>query len=557
MDGIDLPPGGERASLWAYVSVSRDTYALVADFADRMGVYHGVKTPPANAPAVWCSWYYYGTEFTEALCREDLAALAKEHVPFDVFLIDDCWQQAYGDWQPNGRWPGGMKAMADEIRAAGYIPGLWTCPYLAAPNSRLAQEHPEWLLKLADGNRCTFSKSFVLDPTFPGVCEHLENEYRRMARDWGYAYHKMDFMRPVYLDPKVRFHDHTVTRLEAYRMGLEAIRRGMGPDIYLSVCGGHYGGSIGLANTQRSGSDVGDRWEPAAITRFQQNLLRTWMGRLWHTDADAMMVRRREQDDGKVPGGKFRLGRFTDPEAQVVALNQYLAGGIVCFTERFQELAPDRKRLYTHVIPSVNSPAVPLPSTLQLDALHGSCPSQLLTRVTPRCKDLLPWVTVTVVNWADESHDEQVVLSPQVLDTLAGPAYLVFDWFEQKLLGRYDAGACIPLGKLPPHSARLLRITSWDGRQPVLAGTDLHFSGGGVEIADWRVAPDGVDGRIDTHWQVPVKLTVAFPASPARAPAPDDQAGQQSSHPIQWEGRPVTARTVEVPAGATRFTVRP
>ena len=44
-----------------------------------------------------------------------------------------------------------------------------------------------------------------------------------------------------------------------------------------------------------------------------------------------------------------------------------------------------------------------------------------------------------------------------------------------------------------------------------LVGTDLHFSGGGIEIGEWCVADSGIEGAIDTQWNYPTTVTVAFP----------------------------------------------
>jgi len=508
-DGCLLPPGGQRTSQWACLQIGPDASDLMTDFADRQARYHGIKPPTRSAPSVWCSWYYYGPGFTEKDYLEDLAYLQKDHVPFDVFLIDDCWEMAYGDWLANDAWPSGMKAIADRIREVGYVPGLWTCPYLLGRDSQIVKEHPEWRLKFEDSTFHTFPRdksNFVLDPTYPGACDFLEKLYRRLTHDCGFTYHKMDFMRAVFLDKRVNFYNPNVTRLEAYRLGLEAIRRGCGPDAYISVCGGHFGGSIGIADSQRSGSDVGTQWKDNALVRFKQNILRTWMGRLWHTDADAMMVRRRESVPEDIPFGKFRLGRFNDDEARTVALNQYFTGGLVCLTEKFQEMSADRKSLYHHVIPSIGAGAI------ALDPIEPICPSRLLTRVTPNCDTLTPWVTLTVVNWTDEPKSFSVELASKVLETVPGNRVLVSEFFSQKILGVYRAGLTVELGELAPHGGRLLRITAWDGENPVLAGTDLHFSGGGAEIVQWQTAKGSVSGVISTAWNTPVRVTVAFPA---------------------------------------------
>ena len=107
---------------------------------------------------------------------------------------------------------------------------------------------------------------WVLDLTYPGVCEYLEDKYRMLSHDWGFKYFKFDFMRAVFINDGARFYDATKTSLEAYRMGLEAIQRGTGKDAYLNVCGGHYGASMGIANAQRSGSDVISNWKNSELT---------------------------------------------------------------------------------------------------------------------------------------------------------------------------------------------------------------------------------------------------------------------------------------------------
>ena len=45
----------------------------------------------------------------------------------------------------------------------------------------------------------------------------------------------------------------------------------------------------------------------------------------------------------------------------------------------------------------------------------------------------------------------------------------------------------------------------------LLAGTDLHFSMGGVEINQWKTEDNSIAGSIDTEWEYPVKITAVFP----------------------------------------------
>lgn len=162
----------------------------------------------------------------------------------------------------------------------------------------------------------------------------------------------------------------------------EAIRRGVGNDAYISVCGGHYGASIGLANSQRSGSDVLSLWDENEISKYRQNILRTWMSRLWHVDPDAMMVRRQVEPLSLPSHQKITLGLFSDGEAQTNALNQFMGGGLVTTTEDFATIDSDRKELFKHVVPSVNTPSVPV------DIYNLNCPEIMSTPIKPFCTSL-------------------------------------------------------------------------------------------------------------------------------------------------------------------------
>jgi hypothetical protein len=46
----------------------------------------------------------------------------------------------------------------------------------------------------------------------------------------------------------------------------------------------------------------------------------------------------------------------------------------------------------------------------------------------------------------------------------------------------------------------------------VLAGTDLHFSMGGIEIKEWKYDIGSVEGIIGTDWLYPVNITTVFPS---------------------------------------------
>jgi melibiase-like protein len=153
---------------------------------------------PRPAPTVWCSWYEYFTAVTEDDIHENLRAMDTLDLPVDVVQIDDGYQKALGDWLTlSGRFRS-RAGIADAIRARGRRAGIWTAPFLVDPASDLAAEHPEWLVRTADGDFTHAGRNWghdlrVLDTTHPGAAAYLTEVFRTLRAE-GYDYFKVDFL---------------------------------------------------------------------------------------------------------------------------------------------------------------------------------------------------------------------------------------------------------------------------------------------------------------------------------------------------------------------------
>ena len=80
----------------------------------------------------WCSWYQYFHAVTEHDIRANLAA--PNDWPIDVFQLDDGFQSEIGDWlDRKDTFPGSLDALARDIDAAGFVPGIWIAPFIASP----------------------------------------------------------------------------------------------------------------------------------------------------------------------------------------------------------------------------------------------------------------------------------------------------------------------------------------------------------------------------------------------------------------------------------------
>lgn len=153
-------------------------------------------TPPASAyEPMWCAWGYE-RRFEP---QEILATLPKvKELGYKWAGVDDGYQTANGDWDlipakfPNG--DADMKALVDSIHSAGLLAMLWWVPGDADPRSKLANEHPDWIVHNPDGSPAEISwwDTYYLDPTEKGVLQHQRDLVKKFLDDWGYDGLKTD-----------------------------------------------------------------------------------------------------------------------------------------------------------------------------------------------------------------------------------------------------------------------------------------------------------------------------------------------------------------------------
>jgi alpha-galactosidase len=255
-----------------------------------------------HPPRVWCSWYSLLSWVNERKILKVLADFGT--MPFDVFQIDDGWQLAHGDWEANSKFPSGMQSLAEKIAATGRTPGIWLAPFLLSENSRLAKDHPDWILRDSSGMPVsagiTWSGNMIgLDVSHPEVLAWLDQLIRKV-RSWGYGYIKLDFL---YIGGLIGKRFREFPREVAYRNALQVIREAAG-DAYLLACGAPIVPSLGLCDGLRVGPDVAPFWINIPMTVWlnnpndlcTHNAIRTSLHRLWlsplvNVDPDVMFFR--------------------------------------------------------------------------------------------------------------------------------------------------------------------------------------------------------------------------------------------------------------------------
>lgn len=333
---------GERWLLDSVVMIAGpDRGAALAAFAMRTARLNQAR---AGAPlhTGWSSWNALGADlqFDQVLAN---AQVAVSRAPMlDYVQIDDGYQAAMGDWfEVRPDFGGSMADLCAAITRTGKKPAVWVAPLIAERNSKLFGAHPDWFIKDANGaplasNTVSFggwrhAPWYGLDGSHPGVQNHLEQLFRRMRMEWGVDYFKLDALFWGAL-PEGHFQNSKMSRVEAYRSALAAIRSGAG-DAFITVANAPLWPTIGFADASRASNDVRDTW-PSFKLVGRQNLRRSWMHRrLWVTDPDSIMLE----------------GDATDSEFRVHWTSVYISGGIFLTGDDLTKTRPERLEILSRL----------------------------------------------------------------------------------------------------------------------------------------------------------------------------------------------------------------
>ncbi len=352
----ELAPGERRGLEPVRAAVGTDVNRLLQEHADAHGAF-GAARSDAPFQAGWCSWYHFFHDVTEEdlLRNLDALAAARNEVPISVVQLDDGFQREIGDWlETNAKFPRGLAPVAEGIRSAGFLPGLWTAPFNAVPKSRVFEDHPEWFLRDEAG---AFFRGLVhptwnpedgavhvLDTTRAEVVAHLEKTFREI-HDLGFVYHKIDFLFSAAM-PSVAA-DMQVTRAERLRAGLEAVRRGVGERDFILGCGCPLGPAVGVVDGMRIGPDVAPRWgndapikipgieptQPSTRSAVRNVLARAFQHRrLWLNDPDCLMARTSDTN-------------LTPNEAATLGASIAGSAGMLIFSDDWQHLGDEGRAL--------------------------------------------------------------------------------------------------------------------------------------------------------------------------------------------------------------------
>ena len=308
----------------------------------------GVEPARGKRLSGYTSWYNLYENISEESIDADLKGFAGSDKLPDVFQIDDGYENAVGDWLVmNERFPHGMKAAADKIRAAGMMPGIWLAPFAAEKKSILVREHPDWLLRDENGEAqmggCNWSGFYGLDIYNPEVRAYLKQVFDTVVRDWGYKLLKLDFLYAACLIPR-----RDKTRAQVMYDGMRFLRELAGDALILG-CGVPLAPAFGMVDYCRIGCDMTLNWLGDKIMRplhrevpsTRNTLLNTVYrrhldGRAWRNDPDVFLLR----DDNM---------KLTPEQREKLAIIDALFGGVLFTSDNVGAYDEAKRRAYERI----------------------------------------------------------------------------------------------------------------------------------------------------------------------------------------------------------------
>lgn len=452
-----------RFGLEAYADVIRRNYRIVL---------------PAQ-PAVHCTWYCdKGSDERRVSVRAGDIRKALKPYGLGILQIDSGWQsgstsngerKVFLKADPQGGYPSGMAAIADSIRAAGIVPGLWMMPFSGSQDDPWFADKMDWFAKRGDGKPYwTMWGGTCLDLTQPSVRQYVRKIIGQAVNDWGYGYLKLDgiacglavntlnqnaFKEDEYGEAVLS--DSAKTQMQAMREGLGIVREAAKGAFIMTCCAPQnmrsMGACVGLTDAMRIGPDNTADWK-GMMRGLRFSCYSYFLNRrVWYNDPDPFFVRE-----------SFPLN-----EARCLASWVALSGQMNSTSEKYGELPPERLDLIRRTLPAHHGIARPV-DLFETDMPRIWC----VTKGDGEGRQTV----LGFFNWGDSSAE--VKMPPAKAELNAGRPFIAFDYWNNAI--RPFSGNSIAI-TLPPRSCAVLSVREITGHPQVLS-TSRHITQGMTDV---------------------------------------------------------------------------
>jgi hypothetical protein len=330
--------------------------------------------PRSPAPTGWNTWDYYAGAITMNDVRRELAALRDAGMTNRLrhIVLDMGWEQAWGEWAPNRRFPASFREIAAEIADAGFSPGIWMSPLQCHMYAPLGRHRQDLLIRGDDGFPALVGQHGMFDFTQDDAL-HIIRHWCGEMREAGFRFFKLDYLYPEYLEAMGGYADRRYGKAGVVRRGLEAIRQAVGEDSHILNCGGPVEAALGIADSSRATIDIHTFWGHVKYNAAQL-ACRLWQhGRLWTVDPDFAIVRCSQTSKDPYLNMLYKRRPLTAgqnhwlagdeaslPELQAWLSLVFLSAGSVFLSDSISRLMPGGLAVLAKLFPALPEAARPL-----------------------------------------------------------------------------------------------------------------------------------------------------------------------------------------------------
>ena len=267
---LPLKPGEDISSERLMFEAGPDYHDQLLAYGDAVRRWRHARVS-SETPIGWWSWtvYYGAINEGEVLSNGDWQAEHLKSLGYKYFQIDEGYQYARGEFAtPNAtQFPDGLRFVGHHLTGEGLTFGIWTAPFEVTSRAWVYEHHKDWLVHNAKGDPIPLGEVwdqktdvlYALDTTHPGAQQYMRDTYRKLVREWGVRFIKLDFMDTTAIEG-YHYRPNT-TALEAQRIGLQVIRDAVGEEVILDKDGSPMLNPVGLVDTGRISADTGHSFE--------------------------------------------------------------------------------------------------------------------------------------------------------------------------------------------------------------------------------------------------------------------------------------------------------
>lgn len=322
------------------VRIDDDCGSAFRRYFDAMGLPKNPDRPKKLTG--YTSWYNYYGKINQQIALRDLDSMsAMVGKLANVFQIDDGWQTAVGDWQSvnSEKFPDGMKSLSDKIHEKGYMSGLWLAPFVASRKSQIVKEHPDWIIRGANGKpvlaTIAWGGAYALDFYIPEAREYIAECLNKVVCEWGYDLVKLDFLYAECIEPR-----RGKSRGEIMCEAMSFLRETLGNKLILG-CGVPLGAAFGKVDCCRTGADVALEFSDNFIARHSNKEVVSTVSSILNTiyrrelsenaflcDPDVMILRKSNQ-------------KFTEEQRMLLSKINSMFGDVIFVSDDMAEYDAD------------------------------------------------------------------------------------------------------------------------------------------------------------------------------------------------------------------------